>query len=136
MVKRIRSLNSFLPARIVIQVPPHEFLQTTLQIRGRLVPKLTLSIANVGMSKLHIPIPRQLHYVPLRLNLQKPLQNAHEITNRNRRSVPQIEHPQLCWPPLLPTTPRALLCSIQSPQTTPHNIINVSKIPINPIMAR
>ncbi|CAN1181499.1 hypothetical protein LINPERHAP2_LOCUS35431 [Linum perenne] len=99
--------------RIVTKVPSNKLLQPSLQIRGGFVPKLPMSQTNIGMSKLHIPIPWQLHNTPLSLHLQKPLQNGNQIRNRNWRSVPQIENSQLGRTLLLPATTSTFLSSIQ-----------------------
>lgn len=124
-----KSARSFLSAIVVTQIPSSKLLKTRLKISGRLITKLPLRRTDVSMSERHIPIPRHLHNVPLRLHFQKPLKDSDEISHRNRGSVSKIKNPQLSRTTLLTTTPSALLRRVQSPQTPFHNIVNVSKIP-------
>ncbi|KAL5143500.1 hypothetical protein HKD37_09G026436 [Glycine soja] len=78
------------------------------------------------MGEKNIPIGRHWQEFLVGVNLEQLLQYPHQLTHRHGRSVAQIVEPQLGRP-----TPSAPVGSIQRPQTSLHNIINVSKVPRN-----
>lgn len=81
------------------------------------------------MRELNVAIPGKCHHLPVRLDLQQPLQYADKIGDRNGGGVAEVVDPNLCRPRLLAAAPRALLRCVESRHASPDDVVDVSEIP-------
>ncbi|RDY06241.1 hypothetical protein CR513_09812, partial [Mucuna pruriens] len=83
------------------------------------------------MSENNVTVGGHCQHFLLGIHLKQLLKYGNELSYSHRGSVAQIVNPKLGRSILLPPTSSALVSSVQRPQTTLHNIINVGEVPRN-----
>lgn len=113
---------------VITDVPLYELPQPGGQVRGGFVPEVVQGQAHIRMRVRHVTVSGHLYHMLLRLRVQQPFQNRHQVTDRDRRRVAQIVDSQLGRAFLFAAAPGALLGRVESPETAFDYVVNVREV--------